>query len=65
MQNASVFGQMSEFLRVFTKLFARFVVKNDLNAIFGPNEYIFSVKIIIFIKKYKKTSFFKTYWQNP
>ena len=54
MQNASVFGQLSEFLRVFTKLFARFVVENDLNAIFGPNEYIFSVKIIIFIKKYKK-----------
>ena len=23
---------------IFTKLFASFVVKNDLNAIFGPNE---------------------------
>ena len=50
---------------IFTKLFARFVVKNYLNAIFGANKYIFSVKIIIFIKKYKKNcSFFKTYWQK-
>ena len=29
---------------IFTKLFVFFVVKNDLNAFFGPNEYIFSVK---------------------
>ena len=43
---------------IFTKLFARFVVKNDLNAIFGANELIFSVKIIIFIKKYKNNCSF-------
>ena len=37
-----------------------------MNAIFGPNEKIFSVKTIIFIKekKYKKTSFLKTYGRN-
>ena len=36
-----------------------------MNAIFGPNEKIFSVKTIIFIKKkYKKTSFLKTYRRN-
>ena len=29
---------------IFTKLFVFFVVKNDLNAIFGPNEQIVSVK---------------------
>ena len=29
---------------IFTKLFVFFVVKNDLNAFFAPNEYIFSVK---------------------
>ena len=51
---------------IFTKLFARFVVKNYLNATFGANKYIFSVKIIIFFKKYKtKMYFFKTYWENP
>ena len=51
---------------IFTKLFARFVVKNYLNAIFGANKFIFIIKIIIFIKKNKKTVvFFKTYWQNP
>ena len=43
---------------IFTKLFARFIVKNYLNAIFGANKYIFSVKIIIFIKKYKKNVVF-------
>ena len=37
-----------------------------MNAIFGPNGKIFSVKAIIFIKKkkYKKTSFLKTYGRN-
>ena len=43
---------------IFTKLFARFLVKNYLNAIFGANKYIFSVKIIIFFKKYKKNVVF-------
>ena len=35
-----------------------------MNAIFGPNEKIFSVKTIIFIKKKKKkkTSFFENVW---
>ena len=36
-----------------------------MNAIFGPNGKIFSVKTIIFIKKkqkYKKTSFFENVW---
>ena len=40
------------------KLFARFVVKNYLNTIFGANKYIFSVKIIIFIKKIQKKMYF-------
>ena len=38
-----------------------------MNAIFGSNEKIFSVKTIIFIKikkNTKKTSFLKTYWRN-
>ena len=36
-----------------------------MNAIFGPNEKIFSVTTIIFIKKkYKNTSFLKTYGRN-
>ena len=37
-----------------------------MNAIFGPNKKIFSVKTIIFIKKKntKKTSFLKTYGRN-
>ena len=49
------------------KLFASFVVKNALNAMFGPNKQIFCVKSKIFIKKYKKSdsSFLKTYWRNP
>ena len=49
------------------KLFPSFVVQNALNAIFGPNEQIFSVECIIFIKKYKKKncSFLKTYGRNP
>ena len=51
---------------IFTKLFASFVVKNALNAIFEPNKQIFSVKSIIFIKEYeKKCSFLKTYGRNP
>ena len=36
-----------------------------MNAIFGPNEKIFSVKTIIFIKKkkkYKKNWFFENVW---
>ena len=33
------------------KLFASFVVKNALNAMFGQNEQISSVKSIMFIKK--------------
>ena len=35
-----------------------------MNAIFGPNEKIFSVKTIIFIKKKKiqKNSFFENVW---
>ena len=36
------------------KLFASFVVKNALNAIFGPNKQIYSVESIIFIRKDKK-----------
>ena len=36
------------------KLFASFVVQNALNAIFWPNEQIFSVKSIMFIKRNKK-----------
>ena len=49
------------------KLFVSFVVKNALNAMFGPNKQIFSVKSIIFIKKYKKSdcNFLKTYGRNP
>ena len=49
------------------KLFASFVVKNALNTIFGPYKQIYSVKSIIFIKKYKKKncSFLKTYGRNP
>ena len=39
---------------IFTKPFASFVVKNALNAIFGPNKWIYSVESIIFIKKDKK-----------
>ena len=51
---------------IFTKLFASFVVQNALNAIFGPNEQIFSPKSIMFIKKNKKPcSFLKMYWRNP
>ena len=48
------------------KLFVSFVVKNALNAMFGPNKKIFNVKSIIFIKKYKKSdcSFLKTYGRN-
>ena len=42
----------------FTKLFASFVVKNALNAIFEPNKQIFSVKSIIFIKEYEKNVVF-------
>ena len=38
------------------KLFVSFVVKNALNAMFGSNKQIFSVKSIIFIKKYKKAT---------
>ena len=33
-----------------------------MNAIFGPNEKIFSVKTIIFIKKKKKKMFFENVW---
>ena len=48
------------------KLFASFVVQNDLKAIFGPNEQIFSVESIIFVKEYKKKcSFLKMYGRNP
>ena len=49
------------------KLFVSFVVKNALNAMFGPKKKIFSVKSIIFIKKYKKSDcrFLKTYGRNP
>ena len=46
---------------IFMKLFALFIVKNYLNAIFGVNKYIFSVKIIFLLKNTKKCSFFKTY----
>ena len=44
---------------IFTKLFASFVVKNALNAIFGPNKSIFSVKNIFFIKEYEKNEVFR------
>ena len=44
---------------IFTKLFASFVVKNALNAIFRPNKSIFSVKSIIFIKEYEKNAVFR------
>ena len=42
---------------IFTKHFASFVVKNALNAFFGPNKEIYSAESIIFIKK-KKTVVF-------
>ena len=40
---------------IFTKLFQYFVVKNNLNAFFGPNEYIFSVKNYNLYLKKKRT----------